>query len=57
LKITRKVFINKNNGQASLTLPRKLIENLKRNLKISGYPEKISLEVIYPKRKGIKKVG
>ena len=48
MKIIRKIFINKRNGQASLTLPKEVIEKLTNNntLKI---PKKISLEIINPK--------
>lgn len=57
MKITRRLFINKRNGQGSLTLPKKILEDLKKDLKIDKYPKKISLEIISPKRLMNKKFG
>jgi len=57
VKITRRIFINKRNGQGSLTLPKKLLDELRRDLKTGKYPKNISLEILSPKRIETKRVG
>jgi len=57
LKITRRIFINRRNGQGSLTLPKKLLDQLREDLKLDKYPKNISLEIISPKRKETNKIG
>ena len=46
MKLIRKIIINKNNGQASLTLPKKILEELREELRIDKYPKKISFEIL-----------
>lgn len=46
MEILRKLFINKNNGQASLTLPKELIEKLSKNNKV---PPIVKLKVSIPR--------
>jgi len=57
LKITRRIFINRRNGQGSLTLPKKLLDQLRQESKLDKYPKNISLEIISPKRKETNKLG
>lgn len=57
LKLTRKIFINRRNGQGSLTLPKKILEKLKVDSEKGMYPKKISLEILSPKRLETKKIG
>jgi len=48
MRITRKLFINRRNGQASLTIPKKILEKLK--IESDKYPKKISLDVLNIKK-------
>lgn len=57
MKITRRIFINRRNGQASLTIPKKILDTLKTDLKIDNYPKNISLEILSPKRLETNKIG
>lgn len=50
MKITRKIFINRRNGQASLVIPKKIIEQLKTENKIKKNPKKISFEILNIKK-------
>lgn len=51
MKLTRKIFVNSNNGQVSLTLPKKYIDEL-RDTQTGKIPKKISLEILNPKKAG-----
>jgi len=57
VKITRRLFINRRNGQGSITLPKKVLEKLQEDMKISKYPKKIKLEIISPKEAVANKFG
>jgi hypothetical protein len=57
VKITRRLFINRRNGQGSITLPKKIIQKISDDLKIDQYPKEISLEIRSPKRLETKKIG
>ena len=50
MKITRKIFMNKANRQCSITLPKKIIEQLRVNSKNNKYPKRISLEILNSKK-------
>jgi len=57
LKIIRSLFINKRNGQGSVTLPREVLDKLREDLRTNKYPKKISLEVLSPKEIVTNKIG
>lgn len=44
--LTRKVFYNKTNNQASVTLPAKVLKELQENQKLKTPPKKISFEIL-----------
>lgn len=49
MKIERKVFINRANGQGSITIPSKILKDL---AKANGkYPKRISFEILNSKSK------
>lgn len=50
MKITRKLFYNKRNGQASITLPSKVLKELHKNLTHPKKLDKISLNIIKPQK-------
>jgi hypothetical protein len=45
MEITRKVFYNKANGQASITLPSNTLKQIEKNLKLTKPLDKISLKI------------
>ena len=57
MKIIRSLFINKRNGQGSVTLPREVLDKLREDLRTNKYPKKISLEVLSPKEIVTNKIG
>ena len=50
MKVTRKLFINKRNGQLSLTLPKKVVDKLVLENNLKTYPRKLDLEILNPKK-------
>jgi len=55
MKLTRKVFYNKRNGQATIIIPSKEINKLQSKVKRGSKIEKISFEILNAKiGKGIK---
>lgn len=49
--LTRKVFYNKKNNQASVTLPAKVLKDLQEKMKLKVPPKKISFELLTPSEK------
>jgi len=46
MKLIRRLFINRRNGQASLTIPKSVVDRLQENLKVNKQIKKISLEIL-----------
>jgi hypothetical protein len=53
MKITRKLFINRRNNQGSVTLPKKVLDELQKASDNEKLPKKIFLEISL--REGVKK--
>jgi len=51
MKLKRKIFINSKNGQASLTIPKKVILKLKEESTNKKFPRVLSIEVLNNKEK------
>ena len=49
MELTRKIFYNKRNGQASVTLPSKTLEQLQKELNSTKQLKNISLRILSPK--------
>lgn len=45
MKIVRKLFINSRNQQASVTIPKKILEELQKASKNDKLPKKIFMEI------------
>ena len=51
MKITRKLFINRRNNQASITIPIKVLKKLQEDLKVDKPIKSVSVDISLPIKK------